>query len=187
MANQLTNNAEVLRLFFTDDVYLTGEEIHRPDAAPEAVMEAPEVPETPAAASPVKEAEIPRTFTFKGGNTKHILILVNDHEHEVSSEEGTVLLRNIVKSVGLTGNDFALVNYAACAPSALHELERFFKCRLVLAFGVEAAALGLPDYPLHELSLYEEIRILFSLNLHELHQDIAGKKALWASLQQLNY
>lgn len=169
MGDQLTSSAEALRLFFTEDIYLIkGTETIIP------------------AAPPVSEIKQDTLFKYLGKNQKNILILVNDNQHEVSSERGRELLRNIVKAMELTANDFALVNYAAYENSGLKELTDFFSSKLVLVFGVQSLALGLPEHPQHVLLVKDNMQMIFSLNLDALAADQNGKKVLWGSLKQIN-
>lgn len=157
MSTQLTSNAEALRLFFTEDIYLIDES---------------------------NEIEL-TSFKYLGKNQRNILILVNDPKNDVSTLEGRELLRKLVKAIELTANDFALVNYASYASGKYKELRDFFNCKLMIAFGVSPSDLDLSSQPMHQLINYKETTLLFAKNLHDLDADQASKKTLWASLQQL--
>ncbi len=201
MSNQLTSNAEALRLFFTEDVYLLKNEfiaIAEPNAAisePQKFEEANhtsklDIVETslPLVSLPsIQKVQIEKKYVFEylGKNQKGILILVNDLTNKVSTQQGTELLRKLVKAIELTNNDFALVNYAAYSGAAFHDLAQFFNCNLVLSFGVTPKHLNISDYSMHILHQHENIKIIFSKNLHDLDTDPASKKTLWGSLQQL--
>ena len=165
MGTQLTSNAEALRLFFTEDIYLVAE------------------------SNPMEEKVITKKskaeFKFLGKNQKRVLILVNDPINDVSSEQGRELLRKLVKAIDLTANDFALVNYANYTSEKYTDLNGFFDCKLMIAFGVAPAELDLPTQPFHQLVSYSEATHVFAKNLHDLDADLASKKILWASLQQL--
>lgn len=173
MSSQLTNNAEALRLFFTEDVYLVPTAGNVEDGL-ELSNEDVQLENTPQ-----------RTFTFLGKNEKQVLILVNDDDNEVSSEQGRTLLRNLVKAINLTANDFALVNYASCENAGIEAFLNFFKFKHLLAFGVSPSHLGLPDQALHQLVEQRGVGYLFTSNLHDLHNDPLTKRSLWASLQAL--
>ncbi len=160
MNSQLSTEAAALRLFFTDDVYLVQE--------PTALLNQQKV-----------------DYKFLGKNNRNILILVNDNQHEVSDEPGRELLRKIVKSVNLSANDFAVVNYAAYRGTTFKQLQEYFSCILVFAFGVTPADLSLPTHPEHTVVLEGEVRMIFSAGLPVLEQNAAGKKALWGSIQNL--
>ena len=201
MNSQLTSNAEALRLFFTDDIYLVGDKNQTSSVEPVTVAEvpAPEIvalptinisyenrPEQPTLIEePISLIQKQRSFEFLGKNQKGILILVQDKENKVSTTVGTELLRKLVKAIELTNNDFALVNYAHYPDTAFEELKTFFKCQLVLSFGVATQQLGLEEQPLHQIAKVGETRFVFAKNLHDLDSDQLSKKTLWGSLQQL--
>jgi DNA polymerase III psi subunit len=170
MDTQLTASGEALRLFFTDDVYLVNETDLQLNAAENIVME----PEALAVA-----------FKFLGKNQRNILILVNDDQNEVSDEMGRELLRKIVKSVNLTANDFALLNYAGYSGTGFKQLLDYFSCTLIFAFGVTPAQLSLSAHPEHVIVSEGPVRLIFSAGLRQLDQNPSGKKALWGSLQNL--
>lgn len=133
--------------------------------------------------TPAAEAVV---FKYLGKNQKNILILVNDTVNEVSTDKGRELLRNIVKALQLTANDFALLNYAAYASTGFEEFRNFFKSNLVFAFGVTPLHLGLGEQPVNEIIMQGAAQLIFSGNLDQLADDQAGKKALWASLKKLS-
>jgi DNA polymerase III psi subunit len=174
MDSLLTADSAALHLFFNDDVYLVDEPgLQQPP--PLATRPVPEV----------LSVQEPITFKFLGKNKRNILILVNDDQNEVSDEMGRELLRKIVKSVNLTANDFALLNYAGYSGAGFKQLMDSFSSKLVFAFGVTPAQLSLKDYPENTMVTEGTIKLIFSAELRKLDQDPAGKKALWGSLQNL--
>lgn len=182
MPSQLTTDEQALRLFFTDDFYLVDEPGVLKDSRPqpEAGIEQPEkpvIPVEPVAAAPV--------FKFLGNNKRNILILVNDPENEVSDEKGRELLRKIVKSVNLTANDFALLNYANYANVDFTQLQAHFSSAVVFAFGVSSRQLGLAGHPENTVIMAGAVKLIFSAELRKLEEDQNGKKVLWGSLKQL--
>lgn len=191
MDSPLTADKEALHLFFTDDVYLVNEpglQQAVPGLMPEKTAEAPSLQqESPAqitepVSQPKQEAPV---FKFLGKNKRNILILVNDAENEVSDEAGRELLRKIVKSVNLTANDFALLNYAGYAGADFKQLMDCFSCTLVFAFGVSPDQLSLSTHPENTIVNEGPVRLIFAAELRKLDQNPAGKKALWGSLQNL--
>ncbi len=203
MNSQLTVDAAALRLFFTDDIYLINDADRQHDTS--AVVQnamvsitenlitgsMPEIPEIKSqipslVAEPVASlVQQPVAFKFLGKNKRNILILVNDENNEVSDEPGRELLRKIVKSVNLSANDFALLNYAGYKGTGFKQLQEYFSCTLVFAFGVTPAELSLPAHPEHAIISEGNVRMIFSAELRVLEQHAAGKKALWGSLQSL--
>lgn len=187
MNSPLTAGTEALHLFFTDDVYLVNEPGLQPDVAGSTPEPSPLQQEKTAPAGSPKAPpaqELP-DFKFLGKNQRNILILVNDQQNEVSDEAGRELLRKIVKSVNLTANDFALLNYAGYSGVTFKQLLDYFSCNLVFAFGVKPAQLGLTGQPKNTIVNEAAVRVIFADELRSLDQNPAEKKALWGSLQNL--
>ena len=165
MVSQLSTNGEALRLFFTEDIYFVNEdEINVPVAD-------------------VGNAAI--DFKFLGKNKRNILILVNDEQNEVSDEIGRELLRKIVKSVNLTADDFALLNYAKYSNTNFEQLMTYFNSNVVFAFGVTPSSLTLSAHPENTIVHEGTVKLIFSATLPQLNQDANGKKALWGCLKNL--
>lgn len=203
MTDQLTSNAEALRLFFTEDIFLVKDKSE--GALVKPVRTAPEIlqnesaillkTETPIYTAPIAvlptvqeptvAAKAKLDFKYLGKNQKNILILVNDSNNEVSTEQGRELLRKLVNAIALTAKDFALVNYANYQTATYTDFNDFFACKLVLAFGVSPQQLAVAAQPLHLLQQIGETKLVFTTNLHDLDSDPASKKVLWGSLQQL--
>lgn len=197
-SNQLIDNAAALRLFFNDDVYLVGDVIQVEKLAVTSNIEAKESSTVPSpipyqqetAAPPKLEEPIAAynqnlDFKYLGKNEKGILILVNDAQNPVSTPQGTELLRKLVLSINLKNADFALVNYSAYSTARFEHLSSFFSCKLMISFGVTPTSLGVQDQILHQLNVLNEIKMVFTHNLHDLDTDIPAKKALWATLKNL--
>ncbi|MFD2289092.1 hypothetical protein GJU39_14115 [Pedobacter petrophilus] len=216
MENQVTNNANALRLFFTEEVFLVEDEsveiVHRVAAEPvlppsqveikpvdnlvssalNSTFSTPEVVEVlqahqeivkvpPVITPPAQE----KSFKFLGGNKKFVLILVNDPQHDVSTEQGRELLRKIVKAVDLGTADFALLNYAHHFGVNFAAFHQFFKPVIMLSFGVEISDLQLNYVWQNEIIVHESTRIIFAPNLHQLDSDLTAKKMLWGHLQKI--
>ncbi|TCD04575.1 hypothetical protein EZ449_16625 [Pedobacter frigidisoli] len=216
MENQVTNNANALRLFFTEDVFLVEdksvkilplvntEAVFATENTLVAVVEETVIPQGSIPAASIKveetaktysqEVEIPRivaepvapkSFKFLGRNKKSVLILVNDKQNDVSTEQGRELLRKIVKAVDLGTPDFALVNYANYSGTDFAELHQFFKPVIMLSFGVEINHLKLNLTWQNDIIIHESTRIIFAPNLHDLDGDLTAKKLLWGNLQKI--
>ncbi len=193
MSEQLTNNPEALRLFFTEDIFLvtsntsassisiTDEKLVQ--ATPETQIPAPTVlSEAPMLETP--QAPVVK-FQYIGANERNILILVNDEHFPVSSLQGRELLGNILKSINLNRDDCALVNYVNFHNESFLQLREFFKPQFVFAFGVSPDQLGMPPVDSNTIVLQGDAKIIFSSNLDALNGDPTTKKLLWASLKQI--
>jgi DNA polymerase III psi subunit len=188
MDSQLTADGAALHLFFTDDVYL----INEPGVQYDVVVNAVADSATSADKNRVAEPDVPEPvafpiqFKYLGNNKRNILILVNDEQNEVSDEAGRELLRKIVKSVNLTANDFALLNYAKYKGTGFRQLLEHFSCNLVFSFGVTPVHLSMESpHPEYSIVLEGTVRMIFSAELKTLDQNPAAKKVLWGSLQSL--
>lgn len=185
MLSQLTTDERALRLFFTDDIYLVNEPVHSfqhtklPEEADVAAKVAIQESDAVVLATAAPE------FKFLGKNQRNVLILVNDHENDVSDEKGRELLRKIVKSVNLTANDFALLNYSGCPHASFSQLQATFSSVIVFAFGVSPQQLGLNDHPENTVVTEGKVKLIFSAELRKLEEDQNSKKVLWGSLKQL--
>lgn len=203
MTNQLTSNAEALRLFFTEDIYLVNNEVKDAFVEPlkevQGVLQAGNIvlPQTEvkiddqqivdlSITTEIKvEAKAKFDFKYLGKNQQNILILVNDRDNEVSTEQGRELLRKLVNAIALTAKDFALINYANYTTATYADFNAVLKCKLVLAFGVFPKQLGLAEQRMHELKEVGETKFIFTTNLHDLDRDQTSKKILWSNLQKL--
>ncbi len=188
MSDQITNNPEALRLFFTEDIFMVeAAEVPAPKLLTKSDPPAePERQATVAPVMPVAEA-IPQApqFKFVGNNERNILILVNDEHNPVSTLQGRELLGNILKAINLSRNDCALVNYASCNAADFRQFQSFFKPQYVFAFGVSPEQLGLADAACNNIVTQDQSKLIFSSNLDVLSGDAATKKLLWASLKQI--
>ena len=174
MLSELATEGEALRLFFTEDFYFVDEQLLPYEAAdPQPVTDT---------VSLTKQID----FTFLGKNKRNILILVNDQNNDVSDETGRELLRKIVKSINLTADDFALLNYARYNTANYEQLKSFFNIKLLFAFGVSPQMLGLTDSGENTIIQDGDVKFIFSAPLPELNNDPNGKKALWGCLKNLN-
>ena len=177
MVSELSTNGDALRLFFTEDIYFVQEDPLQEDlhilAEPTAVIQRQ-------ATDKVIE------FSFLGKNKRRILILVNDKQFDVSDDTGRELLRKIVKSVNLTAEDFALLNYARYEGTNFVQLKTYFNSNIVFSFGVSPFDLGLPACPENTVVNEGDARLIFSAGLTQLNLDPSSKKALWGCLQHLS-
>lgn len=189
-SSQLITNAEALRLFFTEDVYLAGDMTTMENQPLELSKETPAVEqaivEVPKLEEPAPSYGQVFDFKYLGKNEKKILILVNDKENPVSTEQGRELLRKLVLSINLKNADFALLNYSAYTNAKFEHLSAFFSCKFLLSFGVSSNELGLGQQLLHQLHMLQNIQMIFTHNLHALETDMAAKKTLWGTLKTLN-
>jgi len=188
MGDQLTTSAAALRMFFTDDIYLVGGDEQLAVAeqpAPSLIPPPAPLPIFEKVVTPVLEIAPAASFNYLGKNQKNVLILVKDDQNDVSTERGRELLRNIVKALQLTANDFALLNYHAYQDQHFPALKEFFASKLVMAFGVTPVQLGLAEHPANTIVMEGAVQVVFSQNLDMLSDNQNEKKALWGSMKKI--
>lgn len=168
MSEQIITQPEALKLFFDEDIYLISNEVT-------TTMQVPSVTSAP----------VSKDYEYLGKNERQILILVNDPVNPVSTLEGRELLGKIVKAIQLNAKDFAVVNYASYPGDTFADFLNYFRPQLVLAFGVSPDALQLGPQAENTLERQADVYTIFSKELNTLHSDLGAKKALWASLKQL--
>ena len=194
MDNQLTAEGDGLRLFFTDDIYMVND---APGYPIEVIENSASSMENAAVSAEVKSmtderlgsiespATAPLEFKYLGKNQRNILILVNDAEHEVSDESGRELLRKIVKSINLSANDFALLNYHHYPAATYSQLMQHFSSTIIFSFGVPPEKLQMSAQPMNVVVKKDDVMLVFSTELKQLNADQNSKKILWGSLKQL--
>jgi len=133
------------------------------------------------------QPEVPatQTFSYVGANERNILILVNDEKFPVSTQQGRELLGNILKAIGLSRNDCALVNYTDCKGADFEQFKDFFQPKYVFAFGVTPEQLKISTTAYNSIVSLGTCKLIFSSNLDALSDDAATKKLLWGSLKQI--
>ncbi len=126
------------------------------------------------------EVKNKETLQVKGGNQKGILVLVTNPEEEFLNASDETLLLNILKAIGCTLQDVAIINHSKAAAGWQNSLN-FTKA---IVFGVTPQALGLPVEP-YLPAHYNKVTWLVSDALNVLAQDKALKAKLWKQLQQM--
>ena len=169
------NNAG-LKLFFDEDIYFIKETGNANTPKEEKTLELPK-PELIIAEEPVAE---PMKFIYKGGNGKEIAIIINDDSNEFLNSTDETLLLNILKAIGLSLEDVAIINQHTNGTDWIEQLE-YSK---VIVFGILPGTYGLvtENYLIQENN---EISWLFSDSLFSLGSNKELKGQLWGKLQEL--
>ncbi len=163
-------NKADLKLFFDEEIYLikeaTGIEPTQKEEQKPLVVEKPETEHLP--------------LVYKGGNTKGIVIIINDDSNEFLNNMDETLLLNILKAIGLSLNDVAIINQYNSSSDWKKQLE-FAK---VIAFGVQPGNYNITigHYIIHSV---DDVKWLFSDSLTELASNKVLKGKLWGKLQEL--
>ena len=161
-------SAADLVLFFDDELYLINE--------PDKIQSSQE-----AEVSEVKEPVLkPLSLNYKGGNAKGIVILANEESTEFFNDADETLLLNILKAIGFSLEDVAIINQHYSGIDWIKQLT-FTK---VIAFGIDSNEyqITIEKYTIHT---HQNVKWLFSDSLTELASDKILKANLWGKLQEL--
>ncbi len=121
-----------------------------------------------------------------GKNLKHILIVINDSQTDMISEEELDFLTGVLKACKLSIQDVAVVNLTKLTDTKYLTLLEKFNPANVLLFGVTPQEIDLPvNFPAFKILNYRDIQFLYSPSLSVLKDDKLQKGKLWVCLQQL--
>lgn len=181
MHDQLVNDPEALKMFFTEPVFLvpdaaqTPAEIIPPHTAPSIV---------PEKTIPVTNIPAPKATSYQyiGENKRNILIVVNDPENDVANDQGKEMLRNLMKHLGIGGKDFAMINFHRYPDANFQLLNDFFQVRSAFFFGVTPADIGIAAN--ENFQKVGGASLYFAANLSNM--EMADKKSLNALLKNFS-
>ncbi len=120
---------------------------------------------------------------FFEGNDKDVFLLVNNVELPFLTDSQSDFLSGILSACKLNLKDVAIISL-----NKLTEKESFqsFKASKIIAFGVQASAIGLPfSVPEFQVQLYNNQLYLFTPELGDIQNETVLKRKLWASLKEI--
>lgn len=165
-----------LKLFFEEDIYVIKETEKANTLKKEKTLEPPK-PEPSIVEEPVSE---PIEFNYKGGNAKGIAIIINDDSNEFLNTTDETLLLNILKAIGLSLEDVAIINQHNSGTDWKEKLE-YTK---TLVFGILPSTYKIVSEN-YVIIKDEESDWLFSDSLFSLGSNKELKGKLWSKLQEL--
>ena len=187
-----------LKLFLTEDIYLTNADraqMARGSSAPvEQAAEPPKPQQTtqPAQTETVKKAEevepavAPAPITFHGENAQNILILANYPNEQHISQADADFLGKILTAVKLSYKDVAVVNYHRYQDQAGADGILALGAKKVVNFGINTPMLAkLAEAKPYELAHFSDFDLLLADPLPTIAADKTKKRLLWECLQQL--
>lgn len=126
---------------------------------------------------PIEKME-PAIISYKGGNERGILILVEDSTDEFLNEQDLNYLLKILGAVKLSLADIALVNVHRSKNYAELDYEQ------VLVFTANHS-FQLPNPTKYTLNQLEGLQILLADPLNKIADSVELRKALWGSLKAI--
>lgn len=125
-------------------------------------------------------------IAFLGGNSRLVLVLVNETDTVHIQDENLAFLLGILKACQLNMQDIALVNLHGKNGIDYHQLIKQFKPDRIIGFGIHPSDILLPiDFPNYQLQSYQNQVFLFSPALPAIAENQDEKKALWGALKKM--
>ncbi len=153
-----TDNAQALRLFFQEEIYMI---------------------------SDGQQQAKPIHINYLGGNNQKILVLLKDTlDKELHSEERKLLMA-ILDAIKIKVADYAIVFWDQHQHYNFHQITSFLDSQKVLSFGMTASDLGLDDLAFNVIHQIDGLQFILTSHLTELKSDVAAKKAYWKQLKTL--
>jgi hypothetical protein len=122
---------------------------------------------------------------FLGGNSKNILILVQDLENVHIGESDLILLTKMLNACKLTIEDVSILNMAKFQLN-LSEIVEKLSPKMVLLFGVSPTEIDMPImFPEYHVQNYNNMQFLLSAKLNIIANDTVLKTNLWNSLKKM--
>lgn len=159
-----------LKLFFDEEIYIIKE-----DSIIEVVGKEEE---------PVSKVEEPPveslSLVYKGGNAKGIAIIINDDANEFLNATDETLLLNILKAIGFSLEDVAIINHDKSGTEWQEQLD--YSTAIIFGILPSTYGMGTENYLIQKK---ENASWLFSDSLFSLGSDRVLKGKLWGKLQEL--
>ena len=163
-----------LHLLLNEDIYVIQEpDIHSVEALKENMKR------------DSSETDIPK-ITFKGGNKKGVIMLVDHADVQYLHQSQEELINNILKSINFSLEDIGLVNLHHYKDNIHLDDLLALNCNYFIAFGIPASRIS-EDRNLisHEVFTQKNIKILLTYSLDELNNDRNKKISLWNNLKKM--
>ena len=171
-------NKTDLSLFFDEDIYIIKDD--KLENTPTAEIKVEPKLENAAPSILEEPKEEITSLNYKGGNNKRIAIIINDDSNEYLNNTDETLLLNILKAIGFSLGDVAIINQHTAGITWQEELE-YSKA---IVFGVLPSTYKIVSEN-YVISTNRDAKWLFSDSLFALGSDKTLKGKLWTKLQEL--
>lgn len=121
-----------------------------------------------------------------GKNHKSCVILVNEPQHTILSQQDITFLENILKAIQYNLNDVIIINISNKAIS-LSEIQKEYSIKQLILFNILPFEIEIKHKNIrqYEIIEHEKMFLLAVDSLQVITQNINKKKALWVSLQRM--
>lgn len=126
------------------------------------------------------EEKIDRTFVYQGNIDKGILFILRYQEYPYFSPQAEDAFMKIMKAIGLSREEVALVNLAhPDNPNEFKKIMEYFTPKKIILLGVEPKSLRLPEIQ-HNSYMRGRIAVVFNtFSFEEMFDDVGKKRAFW--------
>ncbi len=144
----------------------------------------------PLSSHPAHNVEPTQQVLKKAGNNhRNVLLVANEEESmgdEILPAPQITFITDILKACKLTMDDVTLINKNDYKEHSFKELNSLFPATVVILFGLEPAAFGLPiNFPVFQVQTFNGNTFLYSPPLSKLPEDKLLKSKLWVCLKQV--
>lgn len=126
------------------------------------------------------EEKIDKTFVYQGNMDKGILFILRYQEYPYFSPQADDAFMKIMKAIGLSKEEVALVNLAhPDNPNEFKQIMEFFSPQKIILLGVDPKSLRLPEIQ-HNSYMRGRIAVVFNtFSFEEMFDDLDKKRAFW--------
>ncbi|MCZ2459629.1 MAG: hypothetical protein LC128_08370 [Chitinophagales bacterium] len=136
--------------------------------------------------SKTKKRNEEKEWIYTGQNERNILLLFDHPDKKKLTKGQEDFLNKILNACHLKQNDIVLMNRSLNAGADYKNLPEFFKCRIVLLFGIEPVSFGLPmNFPQFQIQSFSNCTFLYAPAIDELGNDKVLKSKLWSCLKRI--
>lgn len=123
---------------------------------------------------------------YVGSYQKGILILVDDEQNEVSTEDGKILLKNILKYLKVEKNEFGIINLNRNKSILWDDIKSQLNPEKIIAFGIDWQQLKAEHIGSANYQFQENIHYFLGAALQDMTQNVDLKKQFNSCLKNFN-
>ena len=120
-----------------------------------------------------------------GGNKKNFLVIGHYPESDFIEANHFTALESILKRLGFSIDDVAIVNKAKYSSITIDQLTGFFKPEKLLMLGRSALPVGTGPLALNKTQQLNSCNTLLSFSFDEMMDNNENKKVFWEQMKQL--
>ena len=133
-----------------------------------------------------KPIEKSNKIKFLGGNSRHILLLVDNSDVSFLPNDQLDFLSGILSACRLNMGDVGIINLNTLTNPDRQNIPDYMDAEIVILFGIEGLVLGLPfKIPDFQVQQFKNRTYLFAPGLNAIKNDTDLKRKFWESLKNI--